>query len=174
MIEGPTRAAGAEGAHVAIDERWLRCAQRRRIQTQFLDLAGAQILYAHVGALDDQALEAAAFFGVAQVYHRRALVAIERLKRGRRAVDEGRPPFARIVAVGLLDLDHFGAQVAQNLPGEGRGDAVSQFDDDKSREGASIRVPTFHRCRLSCGDVVPKATALRALTGMSAVMDRFQ
>jgi hypothetical protein len=43
---------------------------------------------------------------------------------------------ARIVAFGLLHLDHFGAEIARDLPGEQRGDAVTEFDHHQSCQGA--------------------------------------
>ena len=45
-----------------------------------------------------------------------------------------RRPFARVVAGRLFDLDDPRAEIAEDLSGEGRGDAMPEFDDGNPRE----------------------------------------
>jgi hypothetical protein len=44
-------------------------------------------------------------------------------------LDEGRAPFAGVVALGAFNLDHLGAEVGQNLARPGASQNPRQFDD---------------------------------------------
>jgi hypothetical protein len=72
-----------------------------------------------------------------EVEHDRALVAVLRVEveRGLAVGAERRAPDAGIVAaVGLLDLDHVGAHVGQDHPGQRTGQRLAHFDDANSLE----------------------------------------
>ena len=50
------------------------------------------------------------------------------------ALNEGRPPSARIVAgTFALDLDHIGAEIGQYLSGPGPGQDAGKFKDAETR-----------------------------------------
>ena len=52
------------------------------------------------------------------------------------AGDEGRTPFARVVAaVRALDLDHVGAEIGKHLAGPRPGKDAGEFDDADAVEG---------------------------------------
>ena len=73
---------------------------------------------------------------VGEIAGDRLLAAIERDEARAVAFDERRAPFARIVALGPLDLDHLGAEEGQDLPGIGAGQVLAELDDlDACRAG---------------------------------------
>ena len=52
------------------------------------------------------------------------------------AGDEGRPPFARVVAaLRVLHLDDIGAEIGEQLPGPGTGEDAGEFDDADAVKG---------------------------------------
>jgi len=129
---GPTR---AERAEVAVDQIRLLGAQLVRAEPVALGDADAQILQHHVGALEDQRAQARRLAGVAEIDRDAALVAVERLVGRGGAVPPRRAPAARVVALlGVLDLDHVGAEIGQDHARVGRRDTVSELDDRHARE----------------------------------------
>src|SRR5262249_51207165 len=71
-----------------------------------------------------------------------ALRTVEGVKGGCRSVSKGRAPAAaRIAPFGVLDLDDLCAELAEDHPGIGCGDAVTDLDHD----GAGKRTGARHR-----------------------------
>ena len=96
----------------------LAAPQRLAVEPPARHQPGAERLDQHVGAAGELARERDVA-GVAEVERQRALVAVEPEVVGRLAVALRRPPGARVVAaVGPLDLDHVGAEVAEQHRGE--------------------------------------------------------
>ena len=153
-------------------------AERRGVEAELVHLAGPQVLQHDVGLRSMKSSSARALRRVAQLAHHRALVAVDRLERGRRAVEERRPPLARVVAGGLLDLDHLGAEVAEDLPGDGRGDAVAELHDDDAGERKGGRqahsglmpaaVTILRKVSMSSFTMRANSSALVPTTGMPA------
>ena len=73
-----------------------------------------EVLDQHVG-LGHQRHQLVAVFGCGQVQVLDALVAVEPVVVRGHAVLEGRPPRARVIAAGRLDLQHVGAVVTEDL-----------------------------------------------------------
>src|SRR5262249_45343446 len=76
----------------------------------------------------------------------RALAAVGRVEIGSAkmvavlALDEGRPPGARIVAgLGTLDLDDVGAEIGEHLPGPRSGQNARQLQHANAGQWALIR-----------------------------------
>ena len=66
------------------------------------------------------------------------------------AVDKRRPPAARVIAAGALDLDHVGAEMRQDFGGEWAGQVLRDFDDfdaGQRQHGRSPRVAVIGRDR---------------------------
>ena len=65
-----------------------------------------------------------------------ALVAIDCEEIGAFRADEGRPPFASLIAdAGPFDFDHVGAEIAQNHRAEWAGERFGEIDDADTVEG---------------------------------------
>ena len=94
----------------------------------------------------EQAVEGAAIVLVVQVEHDSpfARIAVEEERRAFR-VGAVRP--AGGVARGRLDLDHVGAEVGKQLAAVRAGDALGEFDDPQTREGAGSVEGTRGRSR---------------------------
>ena len=75
----------------------------------------------------------------AQVQRHRLLVAADHRPPGRVALGQAAAPLAhRIADPGVLDLDHLGPEVAEDLAGEGSGDQGAHLEDDQVGEGAGV------------------------------------
>ena len=109
--------------------------------------AGAEVLGDDVGALDQPAHDLAARGG-AHVDRHAALVAVEadveaalglavRIVLPGRAVERRDEP--RRVALERLDLDHLGAEVAEQGGAERPGDEGAEVEDAKPGEGTDVR-----------------------------------
>jgi len=80
--------------------------------------------------------------GITEIEDDRALAPIDRVKRHRRAVDERRSPGAGIVAAPrLLDLDHLGAEIAEDLARHGPGQVLADLHDLDARERQQVSSP---------------------------------
>jgi len=88
----------------------------------------AEILDQHVGFGDELARDLLPF-AAAQIERQRALVARLDLPPDGGPLLHHAPVAQRIAAVGRLDLDHVGAEIAERLAGEGAGDELAHFDD---------------------------------------------
>ena len=133
------RARAAEGADGAIDQRRFEGAQRLGVEAELRRRARPQILNDDVRPLDNEPPQPFALARVLQVHHGRTLVAVETLEGGGHRAPVGRRPAAGIVAVGLLDLDYVGTEVAENLPGIWRRHAVSELDHRDAVERQTSR-----------------------------------
>ena len=122
------RSRGPERADGAVDERRLRRAQRVGVEAELGGRARTQILNDDIGALHDELSQARAFGGIPEVDHGRSLVAVEALEGGGHAAPIGRRPTARIVTVGLLDLDDVGTEVTEDSAGVRCRDTVPELD----------------------------------------------
>jgi hypothetical protein len=68
--------------------------------------------------------------GAFDIKRNRSLATIVGVEADGIAIDEGRSPQTRIVAaVGFLHLDHVGAHVGQDHPGERPGERLADLDD---------------------------------------------
>src|SRR3990167_2443587 len=110
------RPIGAEAAAPAVDQAREALAQRLFIaDAPALQRADLEVLDQHVG-VRQQLENDLAPFGLGQVDHDIALVAVQAVVVGRRAVvGKGWAPGAGLVASGRLDLDDLRAVVGQNL-----------------------------------------------------------
>ena len=124
------RPGAAIGAEIAIDQRGLFGAQRRRAEAELVDRAGPHVLDHDVGVLEDERFQPLDRDVVAQVEREPALVVIEHVEQRRGAVRERRPPVARVVALaGAFDLDDVGAEIGEDRGCVRAGDAVAELDD---------------------------------------------
>jgi hypothetical protein len=92
----------------------------------------------HVGVFDQPTQQGLAF-GDAQVQGDRTLVAPQRLPHQPDAVDLVAPGADRVTAVGLLDLDDVGAELAQIGGGQRRG---GQRGDVENPDAVKHHAPT--------------------------------
>ena len=111
--------------------------QRVRVEAHRARLRGTHAEQQHVGAVE-QALQRRAVLGTIEVQPRALLAAVEvdeeaALLRPRFVVREGAVQ-AQLVAVGRLDLDHLGAEVAQQLAAVGELLALADLDDADALE----------------------------------------
>jgi hypothetical protein len=115
---------------VAIDQARVFGAQRRRVQAQLGDRAGAQVLQHHVGIRNDVAAQFGPRRLVLQVQRDGFLVAVDAVVDRGAAAPERRSEAAGIVtAVRSFDLPDFRAQFGQD-PGAVRpGHVAAQLDD---------------------------------------------
>ena len=103
-------------------------------QAVLVQHAGPEVLQHHVAAGDQPQREFAAALG-GEVQGDRPLVAVAaEVERGHPlvgpSVQERRAVLACVVALaGLLDLDHFRAQVAEHLAGQRGGQDAAQVED---------------------------------------------
>ena len=136
VVAGQPRArlAGAEGGDRARDEPRVARAQRVAVEPPARHQPGTEGLEQHVGALGQPARQLAVAL-VAEVERDRALVAVQAEVVRRLAVAPRRTPGARVVAaVGPLDLDHVGAEVAEQHGGERPGEHAREVRDEESVE----------------------------------------
>ena len=124
------RALVAERAAIDVDQRLLLGEQFVGAESHLLDLSGPQILYHHVGLLDNELAQRRALFIVVKVDSHRVLTGIEGDKNSADPVIPAGAPGSAIVAdFGTFDLDDRGAQGRQN-PGPIRDrDATTEFND---------------------------------------------
>ena len=87
----------------------------RIVELEIGHRAGPQVLDQHVRALRELAENLFSFRGL-EIQRQRPLVAVEPDEARRLAVEEGRCGANLIAAVGVLDLDHVGAQIGEDLP----------------------------------------------------------
>ena len=111
--------------------------QHVRIEARRPRLRGAHAHQQHVGVVE-QALQRRAVLGACEVEPRAALAAVEvdeeaALLGSGLVVGEGAVQ-AQLVAVGRLDLDHLGAEVAQQLAAVGELLALADLDDADASE----------------------------------------
>ena len=138
-----------ERADRAVDESRVARAHRVRAEAALLRRARAQALHEHVGAVGEpqKRLEPAR---VAEIERERPLAGVRRQEHRALALPERRPPGARVVAAGRLDLDDVGAERREQLrrgrPGERRG----HVDDERPLERAQ-RCAHAGRARMSAG-----------------------
>ena len=133
----------AEAVDRHVDDAGRTLADRRLVEAETLDHAGAEVLHQHVGPRGE-ALDEIDALRRLQVDGDRALVAVEVQERGREAV----APIAvgaRVVALArLLDLDDVGALVGEDhgrpRPRQHRG----QIDDADARERSVGRLAHAH------------------------------
>jgi hypothetical protein len=129
------RALVAEGPDRAVDQARVLGQHHVRADAHLADDAGAQVLDQDVGALRTSVFSLATSSASLMSMHDRLLVAVGGVEEQRVAVDERRAPEAGIVAaVGLLHLDHLGAHVGQDHPGQRTGQRLAHFDDANSLE----------------------------------------
>ena len=114
--------------------------EARVVEAELGEPAGLEILDHDVGARRELAHDAPAVLGL-EVDRDRALAAIAGMIIGSRhlravgALDERRPPAARVVAgAGALDLHDVGAEVGQNLPGPRPGQDARKLQNAKTGE----------------------------------------
>ena len=131
---GRVRSVLAEAGDRAIDEARIDLLQAAIVEPVFPEAAELEVLDHHVRGRDQPAHGLGAF-GRGEVNGDGAFAAIAGMVIGGRQVlavmahDEGRPPFAGVVAtIGALDLDDIGAEIGQQLPGPRPGQDAGKFD----------------------------------------------
>src|SRR5262245_21104904 len=149
----------AEGAEVGIDELGEASGESGSIDTELGRHVGPQIVQEDVDAADalDQRL---ALARVGEVASDRLLAAIERDEAQRIALQERWPPFARIIALGPLDLDHLSAEEGQDLPAIGPGEILAELDDSEAFKRPHRRLlPRISRAiTMRCTSLGPSPT----------------
>src|SRR5262249_46497358 len=128
-------------------------------QAPFLEGARAEILDDHVGAPRDAAHDLLSL-GQPQVGSHRLLVAVLHVPPQRGALVE-LAPLAQGIAAGRLDLDHLGAEIGEELAGEGAGDELSQLDDLDAFQGFH----TGRRSTTACASVPVSTNSSSPPTG---------
>ena len=102
------------------------------IQPVFPEATDLEVLDHHIGA-GQQGADLGLPLGRGEIRRDRSLAPVRRVEIGgdrpALAVDEGRAPAARVIALRSLDLDHLGAQIGQGLAGPGPGQDPRQFDN---------------------------------------------
>ena len=122
----------AERGHRAGDEPGVVLAQRVAVEAPGADQPGPEGLDQHVGAQGELTRQRAIVL-VVEVERERALVAVQAQVVGALALVPRRAPGARVVAaVRALDLDHVGAEVAQQHRGERAGEHAREVGDEDS------------------------------------------
>jgi hypothetical protein len=106
-----------------------------RVEAPSVERAHLVVLDEHVAAPDQRAEHGAGLI-VGEVQHHAALVAIDAEKIGGLAPRIGWPPAARVVAPRRLNLDDFGAHVAERHGGERPGEDSRQVEDLEALERA--------------------------------------
>src|SRR5690606_32398640 len=69
-----------------------------------------------------------------------------------------------VARLGALDLDHLGAEVAQDLGGPRRGDHPAKVQDADSREGQGHFSATFAMSSIASSVILRKVTPVRPLS----------
>ena len=138
---GPARTVGGDGAD---HERRVAAGQRLRRQAQPRGLFGPERVQQHVG-IAEQRLQPRPPLGRRDVQAAAALGAVEedeeaaalrvRLVAGKRSVGAER------IASRRFDLDHLGAEVAEELAGVGQRLALADLDDAQPVEGPAHDSP---------------------------------
>ena len=139
------RSALAEGRCAGVDD--LRIDRHHGVvaNAQAIDRAGAEVLDDHVGVLR-QAQEHRATSGRLEIEAQAALVAVLREKLHALAVDELVAQVARqVAALGFLDLDHVGPQVAEQHRADRAGGHHAQVQDHVAVQRQARR-GVAHRC----------------------------
>src|SRR5262249_4901766 len=124
-----------EAGDGAVDEARMLARQRRVVETVARKVAYLEVLHQYV-ALQRERTGDATPFGPGDVERERFLAAIAgKVVRGiggiasLRVLEKGRAPVARVVAPSrTLDLDHFGAEVGEELRGPGTGQYAGQVE----------------------------------------------
>ena len=121
---------GQEALQRAIDEAGIAGLERVVAEAKRVETAGAKVLDQHVGARD-QLLGECDPLGRLDVELEASLVAIERRKEA--GAGARQPPCVVALAHGL-DLDHVGAEIAEDQPAARAHHHVGEFDDADARK----------------------------------------
>ena len=165
----------AETGDRAIDQAWVEGGQAVIVQPVLGQSTALEILDHHIGIGDKAANGVATVFG-AEIDHGGALAAITGVEIGRACFpvltfDEGRSPFAGIIAVRAFDLEHIGAKIGQGLPGPGSGQNTGQFENAQAFErrlGGGVTHPhclasPVPVCRVVCAACIALVLANRTM-----------
>src|SRR5690606_1415504 len=106
--------------------------------------AGAKVLDQDVG-LGHQLADNGLAFGGLEVQRHRALVARLHVPPQRGAVLELAPLAQRVADLRRLDLDHLGAEFAEQLAGEGAGDQLAHLDHLEALQRQALLCLLAHR-----------------------------
>ena len=139
-------AALAEASDGAVDQARVDGVEAGVVQAVLLQAAGLEVFQHDVG-FGRELLQLLLAFGAGHVDGDGALVAVGAEKVGRfarglavRILQVGRAPGTGVVAVaGALDLDHIGAQIAQNLAGPGAGQHAGEIEHADAGQGLRAR-----------------------------------
>ena len=150
----------AEAGDRAVDQARIDSEQRGVVEAVLGEAADLEVLDHHVAAFGEFAHQRLSC-GAGEIDGNRFLVAVRAQKVGRVAgvltvavFQERRAPQTRVVATaGALDLDDFGAKVAQRLAGPGAGEHARQVQDAQVRQRAGSR-GLFHGWTLRLVGVV--------------------
>ena len=125
----------AEAGDARDDEAGVERVQHLGADAPAFERAGSEVLDQHVG-VGDELLEELRAVGVAEVQRDRLLVAADHLPPQRHAVLDVAVAAHRVAALGVLDLDHVGAEVAEHGRGHRSGEERCQVDHLEARERA--------------------------------------
>src|SRR5579875_564335 len=130
-----------ESAEIAIDEARLLGGQDRGGKPKFVKRTEFQILHHHVHALENKASQSGNLGRIREIDGNPALGAIDRLEGCRGAAPKWRSPVTAVVSfIGVLELDHIGAKLAEDHSGDRRGNAMP----DLEHRNACQRTRTEH------------------------------
>jgi uncharacterized protein YggE len=130
-----------------VDQPRMRGGQRVVVEPEPREHAGAEVLHHDIGARDER-VEHAASLGALEVQRHALLVPVDAQEIRALAVDEGRPPRARVVAAArLLDLDHPRAHVGEQHRAVRARQHARQIQHRHTREwtGRMVRSTRRHR-----------------------------
>ena len=133
----------AEAGDRAIDEARVERRQARIIEPVFGERADLEVFDHDIG-IGDEVEDGLPPPGRGEVGDDGALAPVAGVEIGGvgrpvRIVDEGRPPAARVVACGMLDLDHLGPQIGKRLPRPRPGQDTGKLNDLQAGEGVLLR-----------------------------------
>ena len=129
------RAGEPEALDTRHDDPWIGRAQALVVEAELLHQAGREVLDHDVGLLDHLQEERPAV-GVFQVDRHAALVRVEDQEEHRVEPRHFRPVAARLLAAGRLDLEHVGAQPAEELGAGGAGFELGEVEDPHAGQRA--------------------------------------
>jgi hypothetical protein len=138
-----TLLTAAEAADRGVDDTRVGLGHGRVVEPEPRERARPEVLEHDVGA-GDQPARHVEVVGVLEVQGDRPLVAVDPEEVGRDPVAHRGLPRAGVVALGALDLDHLGAQVAQEHRGVGAGQDPGEVGDQQSRQRSLLRGVGHH------------------------------
>ena len=140
-LEAAVRPVGAEALDRGVDQPRVQLRQHLVAEPQPVQRAGPEILHQHVGLGDHLPEQLLALLGL-QIERQAALVGVQHQEEQAVAVGAVAHVGARdVAALRLLQLDHVGAEEAQDLRAGGTRLVVRHVDDADAGQGLGHAVP---------------------------------